>query len=52
MIHSLPESYYSLENSVLDKRKTALYFAVENDDWFCTDLLLQYGAHFNIDPVR
>ena len=41
-----------IEKSVSDKRKTALYFAVENDDWFCTDLLLRNGAHFNIDPVR
>jgi len=34
-----------------DKRKTALFFAVRNNDEDCVELLLQYGARVDLDPV-
>ena len=35
-----------------DHRKTALFFAVINNDEDCAELLLQYGAKVDIDPLR
>ena len=35
-----------------DKRKTALFFAVRNNDEDCAELLLQYGAKVDLDPLR
>ena len=35
-----------------DHRKTALFFAVINNDTDCAELLLQYGAKVDVDPLR
>ncbi|XP_061228957.1 ankyrin repeat and SOCS box protein 15 isoform X2 [Neopsephotus bourkii] len=35
-----------------DKRKTALYFAVSNNDVLCTEILLKAGANPNKDPLN
>ena len=34
-----------------DQRRSALFFAVRSDDEDCADLLLQYGAKVDLDPV-
>ncbi|KAL6459523.1 hypothetical protein MHYP_G00312820 [Metynnis hypsauchen] len=35
-----------------DMRKTPLYFAVSNGDVTCTKMLLNAGAHADLDPLR
>lgn len=35
-----------------DERKSALFFAVSNNDATCTELLLEAGAMTNQDPVK
>nr|XP_006122705.1 ankyrin repeat and SOCS box protein 15 isoform X1 [Pelodiscus sinensis] len=35
-----------------DERKTALYFAVSNNDILCTEVLLKAGANPNKDPLN
>ncbi|XP_042728336.1 ankyrin repeat and SOCS box protein 15 isoform X2 [Lagopus leucura] len=41
-----------ISNSYDDERKTALYFAVSNNDILCTEILLKAGANPNKDPLN
>ncbi|XP_019364821.1 PREDICTED: ankyrin repeat and SOCS box protein 15 [Gavialis gangeticus] len=41
-----------ISESYDDERKTALYFAVSNNDVLCTEMLLQAGADPNKDPLN
>nr|XP_031311148.1 ankyrin repeat and SOCS box protein 15 isoform X3 [Camelus dromedarius] len=41
-----------ISESYDDERKTALYFAVSNNDIHCTELLLAAGADPNLDPLN
>ncbi|NWU96399.1 ASB15 protein, partial [Upupa epops] len=41
-----------ISNSYDDERKTALYFAVSNNDILCTEILLKAGANPNQDPLN
>ncbi|KFO28635.1 Ankyrin repeat and SOCS box protein 15 [Fukomys damarensis] len=41
-----------ISQSYDDKRKTALYFAVSNNDIHCTEILLAAGADPNLDPLN
>ncbi|XP_029334504.1 ankyrin repeat and SOCS box protein 15 isoform X3 [Mus caroli] len=41
-----------ISQSYDDERKTALYFAVSNNDIHCTEVLLAAGADPNLDPLN
>uniref|UniRef100_H0WBC2 Ankyrin repeat and SOCS box protein 15 n=1 Tax=Cavia porcellus TaxID=10141 RepID=H0WBC2_CAVPO len=41
-----------ISKSYDDERKTALYFAVSNNDIHCTEVLLAAGADPNLDPLN
>ncbi|XP_058511059.1 ankyrin repeat and SOCS box protein 15 isoform X2 [Ochotona princeps] len=41
-----------ISQSYDDERKTALYFAVSNNDIHCTEVLLTAGADPNLDPLN
>ncbi|XP_066118302.1 ankyrin repeat and SOCS box protein 15 isoform X2 [Saccopteryx bilineata] len=41
-----------ISESYDDERKTALYFAVSNNDIHCTEVLLNAGADPNLDPLN
>ncbi|XP_023559188.1 ankyrin repeat and SOCS box protein 15 isoform X3 [Octodon degus] len=41
-----------ISKSYEDERKTALYFAVSNNDIHCTEVLLAAGADPNLDPLN
>ncbi|XP_071659471.1 ankyrin repeat and SOCS box protein 15 isoform X3 [Patagioenas fasciata] len=41
-----------MSDSYDDERKTALYFAVSNNDILCTEILLKAGANPNKDPLN
>ncbi|XP_074757678.1 ankyrin repeat and SOCS box protein 15 isoform X3 [Athene noctua] len=41
-----------ISNSYDDERKTALYFAVSNNDILCTEILLKAGSNPNKDPLN
>ncbi|XP_028618460.1 ankyrin repeat and SOCS box protein 15 [Grammomys surdaster] len=41
-----------ISQSYDDERKTALYFAVSNNDIHCTEILLAAGADPNLDPLN
>ncbi|XP_076185929.1 ankyrin repeat and SOCS box protein 15 isoform X2 [Aptenodytes patagonicus] len=41
-----------ISNSYDDERKSALYFAVSNNDILCTEVLLKAGANPNKDPLN
>lgn len=41
-----------ISHSYDDERKTALYFAVSNNDILCTEILLKAGANPNKDPLN
>ncbi|XP_007944951.1 ankyrin repeat and SOCS box protein 15 [Orycteropus afer afer] len=41
-----------ISKSYDDRRKTALYFAVSNNDIQCTEVLLAAGADPNLDPLN
>ncbi|XP_023384716.1 ankyrin repeat and SOCS box protein 15 [Pteropus vampyrus] len=41
-----------ISESYDDERKTALYFAVSNNDIHCTEVLLNAGANPNLDPLN